>query len=313
LDVTVTDEKKIYVANAPVSYGAFELTVGINPNVPDGTALLDAVAAAGYDGIDLGPVGYLGVGADLGRHLADRGLGLSGAYLEFRYHEPDNVTAMMPELDAMLDTFDAVAPFASTPPPRPTIADAGSDARHGAPGSGARNPTSGLTDAEWDQFAVGMNRVLERCRQRGYEPTLHCETGSFLESTAELEKVLTMTDIEVCLETGHQLLGGGDPHDFLHTWSDRVNHVHLKDVTMSVFDDIVRTGQPSSAIWANEAFPRLGDGDFDVTRFVGNLNASGFAGWLVVEQDIFPSSPERFARAIEDQHLNRTYLSTLGL
>jgi len=53
----VTDEKKIYVANAPVSYGAFELTVGINPNVPDGTALLDAVAAAGYDGIDLGPVG----------------------------------------------------------------------------------------------------------------------------------------------------------------------------------------------------------------------------------------------------------------
>jgi hypothetical protein len=41
----MTEEKQIYVANAPVSYGAFEVTVGINPNVPDGTALLDAVAA----------------------------------------------------------------------------------------------------------------------------------------------------------------------------------------------------------------------------------------------------------------------------
>ena len=53
----------IVVANAPVSYGAFELTVGIDPNVPDGVHVLDEVAGAGYGGIDLGPVGYLGSAA----------------------------------------------------------------------------------------------------------------------------------------------------------------------------------------------------------------------------------------------------------
>ena len=52
----------IAVANAPVSYGAFELTVGHEPDVPDGVTVLDQVAAAGYAGIDLGPVGYLGSG-----------------------------------------------------------------------------------------------------------------------------------------------------------------------------------------------------------------------------------------------------------
>jgi len=31
----------ISVANAPCSYGAFEVTVGVDPNVPDGVALLD--------------------------------------------------------------------------------------------------------------------------------------------------------------------------------------------------------------------------------------------------------------------------------
>ena len=52
-------EAAIAVANAPVSYGAFELTVGHDPDVPDGITVLDQVAAAGYAGIDLGPVGYL--------------------------------------------------------------------------------------------------------------------------------------------------------------------------------------------------------------------------------------------------------------
>ena len=309
----MTDDTKIYVANAPVSYGAFEVTVGKDPNIPDGVALLDAVASAGYAGIDLGPVGYLGTGAELAQRLDERGLGLSGAYIEFSYHDPGSVDTTMAELDAMLDTFDAVSSTGSAPAPRPTLADAGSAARHGSPGSGARRPESGLTAAEWDEFAIGMNRVLDRCRQRGYEPTLHCETGSYLETTAELEKVLTLTDIGVCLETGHQLLGGGDPHTFYSKWKDRVNHVHLKDVTLSVFDEIVRNGESSAAIWANEAFPRLGEGDFDVRRCVTELISGGFEGWLVVEQDIFPTSAARFAQAVEDQRLNRSYLTSLGI
>ena len=73
---------EIIVANAPVSYGAFEVTIGFDPNVPDGDEILDQVAAAGYAGIDLGPVGYLGTTENLGSKLAKRNLGLAGAYLE---------------------------------------------------------------------------------------------------------------------------------------------------------------------------------------------------------------------------------------
>ena len=47
----MTETSKIVIANAPVSYGAFELTVGILPDVPDGDAVLDEVAGAGYAGI----------------------------------------------------------------------------------------------------------------------------------------------------------------------------------------------------------------------------------------------------------------------
>jgi len=79
----------ITVANAPVSYGAFEITIGHDPNVPDGISVLDQVAAAGYAGIDLGPVGYLGPRGQLGELLAERGLGLAGGYLELPYADHD--------------------------------------------------------------------------------------------------------------------------------------------------------------------------------------------------------------------------------
>src|SRR5579875_1472181 len=92
----------IAIANAPVSYGAFELTVGTDPNVPSGASVLQQVAAAGYAGIDLGPAGYLGSGGALGETLAAHGLGLAGAYLELPYADHDALQRPLPDLDAML-------------------------------------------------------------------------------------------------------------------------------------------------------------------------------------------------------------------
>ena len=42
------------------------------------------------------------------------------------------------------------------------------------------------------------------------------------------------------------------------------------------------------------------------------LRGMFFAGWLVVEQDILPRGAERFARAAEEQRLNRAFLAARG-
>src|SRR5437764_13700541 len=83
----VTEAGKVVIANAPVSYGAFELTVGILPDVPDGDAVLDEVAGAGYAGIDLGPIGYFGYGDDLAAGLSTRRLSLSGGFFELPFND----------------------------------------------------------------------------------------------------------------------------------------------------------------------------------------------------------------------------------
>ncbi|TMD19716.1 MAG: hypothetical protein E6I99_15045 [Chloroflexi bacterium] len=78
----------IAIAGAPVSFGAFEVTVGVDPNVPDAQVVLDAVARAGYAGIDLGPPGYLGYGRELSDRLHQRGLHLAGGYVAMPFSVP---------------------------------------------------------------------------------------------------------------------------------------------------------------------------------------------------------------------------------
>jgi inosose dehydratase len=303
----------IAVANAPVSYGAFEVTVGHDPNVPNGTEVLDQVAEAGYAGIDLGPVGYLGTGERLGELLAERGLGLAGAYLELPYADPDALADALPALDELLDTFDTVQAYLPGPPPRPTLADAGSRERRGRPFRSTAERSLGLDSDGWQRFATGLARAVGHCRDRGYEPTFHPETGTYVEAPWEIEQVLDRSDIGLCLETGHMMLGGGDPVALLRDWAERVNHVHLKDASLAVRDQIVADGAQATAIWSREAFPVLGAGDLDVDAVLDGLRGVSFGGWLVVEQDILPRSAERFAQAAEDQRLNRAFLAARGL
>lgn len=302
----------VTVANAPISYGAFELTVGIDPSVPEATLILDEVAAAGYGGIDLGPVGFLGQGPELAERLASRGLGLAGAYIELPFSEPENLSALYPELDAMLDTFDAVRGVVPGPLPRPTIADAGSPERRAAPGRSHADRSRGLDADGWRRFGEGLTAVLARCRDRGYEPTLHPETGTWVEAPWEVEAAMDLTDVGVCLETGHLYVGGGDPADLAVRWSGRINHVHVKDAHRAIIDAIVDGGEPNTAIWSREAFCALGAGDVDLAGVFTALRAESFEGWMVVEQDIFPQAAERFTQAIADQRSNRRFLSDRG-
>jgi inosose dehydratase len=303
----------IAVANAPVSYGAFEITVGHDPNTPDGISVLDQVAEAGYAGIDLGPAGYLGTGERLGELLAERGLGLAGAYLELPYADHGALAEALPGLDALLDIFDTVRGYLPGPPPRPTLADAGSAERRARPFRSTGERSLGLDGDGWKLFATGLAQVVGHCRDRGYEPTFHPESGTYVEAPWEIEQVLDRSDVGLCLETGHMMMGGGDPAALLRDWAERVNHVHLKDASLAVRDGIVADGVQAAEIWSREAFPVLGGGDLDVDAVLDGLRGMSFGGWLVVEQDILPRSVERFARAADDQRRNREFLAARGV
>jgi inosose dehydratase len=78
-------------------------------------------------------------------------------------------------------------------------------------------------------------------------------------------------------------------------------------------DGIIADNEPTPAIWGREAFCALGQGDVDIDGVLEQLALNDFGGWLVVEQDIFPQTSERFEQATNDQRANRRFLTERGL
>jgi inosose dehydratase len=229
------------------------------------------------------------------------------------FSDPATLPEELERLDTLLDTFDAAAGPNGTPPPRPTLADAGSDARSKYPGRAVNDRSLGWDAAGWATFADSLARIVDRCRERGYEPTFHPHTATYVEAPWEIEQLLERSDVGVCLDTGHLLLGGGDPVSAVGDWGARINHLHVKDARLDVIQAIIDESAPVEAIWRRRAFCRLGDGDVPIDDVLDRLTQNGYEGWLVVEQDIIPDPADPENQAASDQAANREYLRVRGI
>lgn len=294
----------IRVANAPCSYGAFEITVGVLPDVPDAERVLAAIAAAGYEGTELGPPGYLGSLETLREHLRRHRLALVGGYIPIRFSEPEHWDYDLRMMGATLDLFAA----ADGKSAKAVLADAGSIERIRSLGRAASDRSIGLDDEGWKRLADGVARAADLAREHGVEPTFHHHTATFVEAPWEIERVLELTDVGLLLDTGHLVLGGGDPGEALRDWGDRINHVHVKDVRSDVVAEVIEDRADMAEAWRRGVFCELGTGDVDLDAFSSGLERTGYRGWLVVEQDMVPQSPQDAANAAASQERNRAWL-----
>jgi inosose dehydratase len=295
----------IRVANAPCSYGAFEITVGRLPNVPDALDVLRSMHDAGYAGTELGPPGYLGGHNELRGRLEENALELVGGYIPIRFSEPARLDEDLRGLYETLDDFDAAGAAAA----RPVFADGGSPERAARPGAAATDRSVGLDDAGWRRFADGVARAADAARSRGYEPTFHHHTATYVEAPWEIERMLELTDLGLLLDTGHLALGGGDPVQGLRDWRERIDHLHVKDYKRSILEGVIADRAGMEEAWRRRVFCELGSGDVDLPAFFSELAASGYSGWLVVEQDLIPAPDEDEREAIEAQARNRRWLA----
>ena len=148
-----------------------------------------------------------------------------------------------------------------------------------------------LTDDQWDTLLANLDLVTAAAEAHGLTATLHPHVGTIVESGVEAERVLAGSRIGLCLDTGHLLIGGGDPVEIARTHPDRIGHVHLKDVRLDIADR-VRTGDLTYTQGVTEGmYVPLGEGDVDVAAIVQSLEDAGYAGWYVLEQDTILTGP----------------------
>ncbi|WP_431277639.1 sugar phosphate isomerase/epimerase family protein [Leifsonia poae] len=295
----------IRIAGAPVSFGVFELSPEEGVELIGPEALCAVLSEEGYAGVDLGPLGFLGRGDELRDRLARHGLELSGGWVDLPFTDTSAFEVEMLTFDAILDVFMEAADASPDLLPLPTLADRGSETRRAHPGGG---PEFGLTDEQWKVFAENVSVAADRVRARGLEPTFHHHACTYVETPDEIDELLARTDIGLTFDSGHLILGGGDPITGWHRWHDRINHIHLKDARKSVLQAVVDNRGDMRDVWAGRAFVPFGEGDLDLSGLMTAVLADDYAGWLVVEQDTIPQPGDDPAVIRIDHRKNREVL-----
>jgi inosose dehydratase len=89
--------------------------------------------------------------------------------------------------------------------------------------------------------------------------------------------------VSLCFDTGHSVVGGGNPVDLAATARDRIAHVHLKDVEPRTLQRLRSRELTVEQAWERGLFCPLGDGVVDFDAVLEKLD--DYSGWAVVEQD----------------------------
>jgi inosose dehydratase len=154
----------------------------------------------------------------------------------------------------------------------------------------------------------GVERAADATRERGFEPVFHHHTSTYVEGIEEIERLLEYTDVPLLLDCAHLVVAGGDPTTALGDWGDRIEAIHIKDVRLDVLAGVKAERADSLTAWRRGLFCALGQGDVDLEAFCEAVEAIGYDGWVVVEQDRVLGSAADFEQAAADQIANRRWL-----
>lgn len=182
----------------------------------------------------------------------------------------------------------------------------GSPDRDGFAGRAADAP--GLAPNGWRELFALLDVLATRAADAGVDVTFHPHAGTYVETPDETDRLLEHTDPErvgLCLDTGHWIVGGGDPIAAIGAYGTRLGHLHLKNVDGDILAGLRdgRIGGLTAAVH-EVVFGPLDRGVLPLRAFLDQLAESRYRGWLMVEQDSFVGSPVEAAAA------NRAALAT---
>jgi inosose dehydratase len=276
---------RLDLGNAPDSWGVW---FAADPHQPPWRRFLDEVALAGYEWIELGPYGYLPTDLPtLRAELAARGLRVSGSFVAGPLHD----LAAWPSIERQVRQMGALL--------------AGVEARflilmtstYGGHRLGGPTGATRLSDEDWRHLIDATHRVADLAeREFDLRLAFHPHAGMLVETEEEIEALLAATDparVALCLDTGQHLVAGGDPVAFARRHRARLAYLHLKDVDSAVLARARAAGLPINAAVALDLFCEPGQGAVDFPALLALLAETGYAGWGIVEQDLYPAPGDR--------------------
>ena len=285
------------VAGAPVSWGIIE--------VPDwgyqmpADRVLQETASIGLEAMEAGPEGFLpGDPTEVAGVLDGYGLALVGGFVPAVLHQPG-------VRDEQLALVERRAEF---------FAAAGADVVVLAASTGSEDYGEVFEADEdaWRTLFGSLQEVENICARHGVAVSLHQHYGTAIERDDQLSRFLEGSEMGLCLDTGHLAIGGSDPVEVAKLAGGRINHVHLKDVDYELAARLASREFDFKEAAKRGAFLPLGEGDVDVERLLDVLEAAGYSGWYVLEQDtVVETAPEHGKGPVEDVNKSLEYVEKM--
>jgi inosose dehydratase len=247
----------------------------------------------GLAATELGPEGFLPSDpAELSALLNSYGLSCVGTFAPVLLHNAghDPLPDIAGPLDALVACGADVLVLA---------------AATGADGYDSR-PT--LDDNQWATLLSNLDRLAAAAEQKGVLAVLHPHVGTMVETRSDVDRVLAGSQIKLCLDTGHLMIGGTDPLQLAREVPGRIAHAHLKDVDAGLAARVQAGELTYTEAVRDGMYTPLGGGDVDIAGIVTALRSNGFDGWFVMEQDTILDGEPTDQRPVRDVRTSVAYM-----
>lgn len=257
------------IAGAPISWGVCEVPGWGFQLSAD--RVLHEMQQLGLQATEFGPEGFLpDAPAAKSEFLARFDLNAVGGFLPLLLH--DSGHEPLPEVDSFID--DCLASGARIVVLAAVTGVEGYDDR------------PALDELQWKNMLHNLDRIADHAESRGVRAVVHPHIGTMVENAEDVSRILTGSHIGLCIDTGHLVAAGADPVAITVANTDRIEHVHLKDVDSDIAASFLAKEITFSDAVAAGLFCVLGTGSVDIAAMVEALDAAGYDGWYVLEQDV---------------------------
>ncbi|TDO93956.1 2-keto-myo-inositol dehydratase [Halanaerobium saccharolyticum] len=167
-----------------------------------------------------------------------------------------------------------------------------------------------FSQGEWEKIAEGYNQLAELAAEKGMKVSLHHHMGTGVQTPAEVDKFMEMTndDVYLLFDSGHIYYSEGTQEaveNLLEKYVDQIAHVHLKDVRNEVVKEVKEKGLSFLDGVKMGTFTIPGDGAIKFEPLFETLEEADYEGWMVVEAEQDPAKANPFEYAVQAREFIR--------
>ena len=168
-----------------------------------------------------------------------------------------------------------------------------------------------LDETGWRTLLSNLDRLAALAAEHEVRAVLHPHVGTMVQNPDEVQRVLDGSQIALCLDTGHLLIGGTDPAELTRQAPERIAHTHMKDVDAGMARQVQDGRRTYTEASGRACTARSAAATWTSRPSCGTCASSGYQGWYVLEQDTILTEEPRGEGPLTDVRTSVEYLRGL--